>query len=338
MPDQTYGGRVNVVAWNRYCTGYKKSNMGTRSVLACLAWVQTTAPWARYFFFREEGNYHCSPCPDRYKGHRTSYTSYQNSLIFTYEIVGWKFDETWGNRVRIVARNRYCTGYKKSNMKLRSVLACMAWVTSVEPWTRYFFFRMEGNYHCSPCPSHYLGHPTTGTGYQNSRIYTYEIIGWKFDETYGGKVKIVARNRYCTGYKKRNMGLRNVISCMNWVQSVVPQAKYFFFRSEGNYHCSPCWWTYKGHPTTGTSYQASRIYTYEITGHKFDETYGNKVRVTARNRYCTGYKKSNYKTRSVEACLGWVRSISPWSRYFFFRSEGNYHCAPCPDRYRGHPT
>jgi hypothetical protein len=99
-----------------------------------------------------------------------------------------------------------------------------------------------GNYHCSPCPWTYKGHPTTGTGHQNSRIFIYRIVGWRFDETYGGKVRIVARNRYCTGYRKSNMGTRSVIACMNWVQRIAPHARFFFFRSEGNYHCSPCPW------------------------------------------------------------------------------------------------
>jgi hypothetical protein len=102
-------------------------------------------------------------------------------------------------------------------MNHRSLHACLRWVRNVDPYTQYFFFRHEGNYHCSPCPKSYRG-GTSGTGYQNSRIYTYIIVGWKMpDQTYGGSVKIVARNRYCTGYKKSAFNHRSVVACMRWV-------------------------------------------------------------------------------------------------------------------------
>jgi hypothetical protein len=303
--------------------------MKTRSVVACLNWVAKTDPYVGYFFFRSEGNYHCSPCPKTYRG-GTSGTASQRSRIYIYQIIGWSMpDQTYGGKVRIVAYNRYCTGYKKSAFNHRSVLNCMKWVQSVAAHVRFFFFREEGNYHCSPCPWTYKG-GNSGTGYQNSLIFTYQIVNFSFDETYGGKVKIVSRNRYCTGYKKSNMGLRSVVACMSWVRSVAPWVRYFFFRSEGNYHCSPCPWWYKGHPTSGTSRQNSRIFIYRIVGWKFDESYGGKVKVVSRNRYCTGYKKSNMKLRSVVACLNWVAKADPYVGFFFFRSEGNYHCSPCP--------
>jgi len=220
-------------------------------------------------------------------------------------------------------------------MKTRSVIACMRWARKANPYVQYFFFRSEGNYHCSPCPATYRGHPTSGTGYQNSRIYIYRITGWRMpDQTYGGKVRVISRNRYCTGYKKSNMGHRSVLSCLRWVRQVAPHVQYFFFREEGNYHCSPCPWTYKGHPTSGTGYQNSLIFIYRIVGWKFDETYGGKVQIVARHRYCTGYKKSNMGHRNVLSCMRWVRSVAPHTRFFFFRSEGNYHCSPC----HGHTT
>jgi hypothetical protein len=109
-------------------------------------------------------------------------------------------------------------------MGTRSVVACMNWVRRISPHSQYFFFRSEGNYHCSPCPYWYKGHPTTGTAYQNSRIYIYMIVGWKFDETYGNRVRIVSRRRYCTGYKKSNMGHRSVVACLNWVRRIMPEA------------------------------------------------------------------------------------------------------------------
>jgi hypothetical protein len=99
----------------------------------------------------------------------------------------------------------------------------MNWVRRVAPHIRYFFFRQEGNYHCSPCPWHYKG-STSGTSADRSRIFIYMIVGWKFDESYGGRVKIVSRNRYCTGYRKSNMGTRSVVACMNWVRRIMPEA------------------------------------------------------------------------------------------------------------------
>jgi len=64
-----------------------------------------------------------------------------------------------------VSNNRYCHGYKKSAFNHRNVSACANWVKSVDREARYFFFRHEGNFHCSPCPQSYKGHPTTGTGH-----------------------------------------------------------------------------------------------------------------------------------------------------------------------------
>jgi len=80
------------------------------------------------------------------------------------------------NGAKRVAWNRFCHNYKKSAFNHRSVEACMNWVKSVDRSARYFFFRQEGNYHCSPCPSTYNG-GNAKTGVQNSHIYTYEIIG-----------------------------------------------------------------------------------------------------------------------------------------------------------------
>jgi hypothetical protein len=54
-----------------------------------------------------------------------------------------------------------------------------------------------------------------------------------------------------------------------------------------------------------------------------------------RHRYCRGYKKTIYSHRTVENCGTWVRQIDPYTRYFFFRAQSNWHCSPCPQTYRG---
>merc|ERR1711881_444056 len=144
------------------------------------AWVRRVDKGARWFFFRHEGNYHCSPCPTSYKGDWKQGTSHQNSSIYIYEIIGWTAPRPdWEDKYKRVANNRYCTGYKKSAFNHRNVIACANWVRKIDVYARYFFFREEGNYHCSPCPRTYTGHPTTGTARQNSRIYIYRIIGWR---------------------------------------------------------------------------------------------------------------------------------------------------------------
>jgi FPC/CPF motif-containing protein YcgG len=327
------------VAFNRFCHGYKKSAMNHRSVIECGRWVRQVDREAKYFFFREEGNYHCSPCPQSYTGHPTTGTGHQNSKIYIYKILGWKPPVYgWAKWYKRVAFNRYCTGYKKSNMKLRSVEACGRWVRSVDFDARYFFFREEGNYHCSPCPQSYRGHPTTGTGKQNSRIYIYRILNWR-PPAWAKDYKRVATGRFCHGYKKSAFNHRSVVACANWVQSTDKDAKYFFFRQEGNYHCSPCPESYRGHPTIGTGHQNSRIYTYRIVGWKpHVYSWSKDYKRVAFNRYCHGYTANNMKTRSVQACAAHIRKAAPDAKYFFFREEGNYHCAACPSSYTGHPT
>jgi hypothetical protein len=153
-------------------------------VNACAAWVRLIDPYARYFFFRQQSNWHCSPCPTSYRGHPTSGTAVdRNTRIYIYRFVKWTPPE-WEREYKRVTKNRYCTGYKKSAFNHRSVVACAKWVMSVDKEARWFFFRHEGNYHCSPCPLSYRGHATTGTSYQNSEIYVYRIRRWRAP-TYG---------------------------------------------------------------------------------------------------------------------------------------------------------
>jgi hypothetical protein len=269
-PSYDWNKKYKRIATHRYCTSYRKTNYKTRNVNACADWARLVDPYARYFFFREEGNYHCAPCPRTYTGHPTTGTGYQNSKIYTYRILHWRQPTgSWSKWYRRVAINRYCTGYKKPAFNHRTVENCGTWVRSTagDPYARYFFFREEGNYHCSPCPQTYRGHPTTGTGYQNSRIYTYRILNWKrpvypWEKWY----RRVALNRYCTGYQKSAFNHRSVINCANWVRKVDPEARYFFFREQSNWHCSPCPLYYTG----GTQYTAedknTRIHIYKITG------------------------------------------------------------------------
>jgi hypothetical protein len=104
-------------------------------------------------------------------------------------------------------------------MKLRSVEACGAHVKKADPYARYFFFREEGNYHCAACPPKYRGHPTIGTGKQNSRIYTYKILNWRAPTYSWSKwYKRTALNRYCTGYKQSAFNHRTVEACGKWVR------------------------------------------------------------------------------------------------------------------------
>jgi len=335
MPD--WHRRYRRVATYRFCSGYKKSAFNHRTIDACAKWVQQVDKEARYFFYRFQSNWHCSPCPLKYRGHPTTGTSKQNSMIHTFRIIGWKPPVyTWAKWYRRIAINRFCHGYKKSAYNHRTVEACGTWVKSIDDEARYFFFREEGNYHCAPCPTTYTGHPTTGTGHQNSRIYTYRILNWQ-PPAWTRIYKRITNKRFCHGYKKSAFNHRNVMNCGAWVRQVDPEARYFFFRHQSNWHCSPCPDSYTGHPTTGTGYQNSRIYVYRIINWRAPTYTWAKWyrRVTVRGRFCHGYKYNKYNFRKVEDCGAYIRKANPEARFFFFREEGNYHCASCPDKYRG---
>jgi hypothetical protein len=320
----------------RYCTGYKNNNHSFRNVVACANYIRKVNPEARYFFFRHEGNFHCAACPLSYRGGNAG-TAYQNSRIYVYRILNWRPPVyTWAKWYRRVAFNRFCHGYKDNNYKFRKVEDCGSYIRRVNPDARYFFFREEGNYHCASCPASYRG-GNAGTGKQNSRIYTYRILNWR-PPAYLKKYQRVALNRYCTGYKKSNMKHRTIYACANWVRSVDREARYFFFRHEGNYHCSPCPLSYRG-GNAGTAKQNSRIYVYRIIGWTRPVySWAKWYRRVAFNRFCHGYTNNNFKLRTVEACGRHVRAKDPYARYFFFREEGNYHCASCPWTYKGGNT
>jgi len=242
-------------------------------------------------------------------------------------------------RYQRISNKRYCTGYRKSAYNWRSLQDCANWVRKIDPYARWFFYRHQPNHHCAPCPRTYRGHPTTGTAYQNSRIYIYRIIHWRAPTFYWQKwYRRVAFNRFCTGYKNNNHSFRKVEDCGRWVRQKDPEARYFFFRSQSNWHCASCPLRYTG-GKAGTSYQNSEIYVYRILNWRPPNyKWRNKYRRHVNFRYCSGYKKTNYKTRTVEACANWVRMVDSDARYFFFRHQSNWHCSPCPQSYRGHQT
>ena len=54
---------------NKYCAGYTQHILDTKKTVEdCLNWVKNADPTAGYFFWRPDGNYHCSPCPPAYGG------------------------------------------------------------------------------------------------------------------------------------------------------------------------------------------------------------------------------------------------------------------------------
>jgi hypothetical protein len=104
----------------------------------------------------------------------TTKTHADGSYMGIYRNKGWKpVKYSWTPLYRRVAFKRYCTGYKKSAFNHRTVEACGAWVRSVDREARYFFFRDQSNWHCSPCPLNYDG-STARTAVDNSyQMYTY---------------------------------------------------------------------------------------------------------------------------------------------------------------------
>jgi hypothetical protein len=52
----------------------------------------------------------------------------------------------------------------------------------------------------------------------------------------------IAEKKYCSGYdnKKQDFSFRNLVDCAKFAKEQSPDAKYFFMRLEGNWHCSPC--------------------------------------------------------------------------------------------------
>jgi hypothetical protein len=234
------------IARHRYCTGYRRTLYIFRTVQQCGNWVRQVDPRVRWFFFREQSNWHCSPCPSRYRGHPTQYTAVDNRTNINIFMIRNMGNPGWMRR----------------------------WVRSVDKEARYFMFRLTGNFHCSPCPMHYTG-GTTRTHADNSVMHIYRITGWRSPKyRWHTTYRRIAIHRYCKGYRKKSHSYRNVVDCANWVRGQDKEARYFFFREQSNWHCSPCPHYYTGHPTTGTVFDKNtRIHIYRILNWKAP-TYG----------------------------------------------------------------
>jgi len=85
----------SMIAANKYCLNYDKNviNYGLRDMMACAEWVKEQVPTAKFFFFRAVSNWHCSPCPDSYKGDPVEGLSGDdpNQTCNTYDLT--KYDE-----------------------------------------------------------------------------------------------------------------------------------------------------------------------------------------------------------------------------------------------------
>jgi len=100
----------------------------------------------------------------------------------------------------------------------RTVEQCGEWARNVDPNARYFFFRRQSNWHCSPCPPSYRGHPTTGTAVdRNTRISIYQFSPW-VTAGWLRRWKVVQTNKYCRGYKKTSTSHRTIDACGKWVR------------------------------------------------------------------------------------------------------------------------
>jgi hypothetical protein len=110
----------------------------------------------------------------------TAHTHNDRSYMSIYRIINWKAaNYKWRPHYKRIHIHRYCTGYKKTATNHRSVTNCANWVKSVDPEARYFFFREQSNWHCSPCPLYYKGNTTYTAVDRNTRIHIYRIIAWK---------------------------------------------------------------------------------------------------------------------------------------------------------------
>lgn len=156
------------------------------------------------------------------------------------------------------AFSRYCHGYTNNKMDCRTVDCCLRHVRAVKPTATHFFFREEGNFHCAACPLTYKGHPTTGTGHQNSKINIYTI-----PKSFKG-ARRVAFNRHCNSYTKSTNAHKTVEACLAYIKKSEPAAKHFFFNEEG-FQCAACPATYAG-TNARTTVKNSNCYTYEIEG------------------------------------------------------------------------
>jgi hypothetical protein len=202
---QAVDAKPVISAKGRYCSAHKNSKVNVPNLNDCLAHVRRTDPNALHFMYKGEGNRHCASCQSSYKG--------GNSATRTGKGFNAYYVPKTFSGAKRVAYNRYCVGYKKSAFNHRSVTACMNWVKSVDGSAKHFFFRHEGNYHCSPCPSSYVG-TDARTGFQNSNIYTYAILSGNKTESSLEKCS----GKKCSGYRGKQNQTKSGKTCQRWDQ------------------------------------------------------------------------------------------------------------------------
>jgi outer membrane biosynthesis protein TonB len=64
---------------------------------------------------------------------------------------------------KVVAEDRFCTGYTMNIYNLKTIDECMAAIKKKDPNAKFFMYRTERNHHCSACPSSYTGDAVKGT-------------------------------------------------------------------------------------------------------------------------------------------------------------------------------
>jgi hypothetical protein len=182
----------------------------TRTVEKCAEWVRNVEPNARWFFFRRQSNWHCSPCPTSYRGHPTSGTAVdRNTRISIYQFSPWR-TAGWLRTYTRVHEYKYCRYYKKTSTSQRTIDACGRWVRSVDKEAKFFMFRLNSNFHCSPCPMYYKG---DGQHLVNDRSYMSIYRYNRFSAPHYNWRRHYQRvhvHRYCSGDKKTSHGYRNV--------------------------------------------------------------------------------------------------------------------------------
>jgi hypothetical protein len=109
----------------------------------------------------------------------TAHTVPDRSYMSIYRITNWSINYKWKANYKRIHIHRYCTGYKKTSTSHRTVSNCANWAKSVDPEAKYFFFREQSNWHCSPCPLYYNGSTANTAEDKNTRIMIYKINGWK---------------------------------------------------------------------------------------------------------------------------------------------------------------
>jgi hypothetical protein len=110
----------------------------------------------------------------------TTDTVNDRSYMNIYKIKNWRTVVYGGqNKYARIHIHRYCSGYKKTSHGFRDFNKCGDWVRKVDPEARFFFFRTQSNWHCSPCPLYYKGDTKYTAVDRNTRIHIYRIIHWK---------------------------------------------------------------------------------------------------------------------------------------------------------------